>query len=255
MKSRNREVNIFNMSLLDILCGALGAFCFLMLALFPDHAKARQLQARVDELENSGVGMTEREMRAKLDEAQRRAEQAQQQLDQAKADQSLMYLQLFWRSGQDVDLWVQGAASRKWYGPKPSVVPREQFASQIQDRTKGPAREVFWVSDVAYPGLEYHFFAQLQSTNGIEGPVTVSTYFTARVPSGGDGQAMGLDDFGEVTLTREGERIELGGVRILNGDYEVWVGPKKPAGKGEGGASGPPRLLPRLFPKEMRSWR
>jgi hypothetical protein len=35
MKSRNREINIFNMSLLDILCGALGAFCFLMLALLP----------------------------------------------------------------------------------------------------------------------------------------------------------------------------------------------------------------------------
>jgi len=35
MKVQRREVNIFNMSLLDILCGALGAFCFLMLALLP----------------------------------------------------------------------------------------------------------------------------------------------------------------------------------------------------------------------------
>jgi hypothetical protein len=35
VKRRQREVNIFNMSLLDILCGALGAFCFMMLALFP----------------------------------------------------------------------------------------------------------------------------------------------------------------------------------------------------------------------------
>ena len=35
MKRRNREVNIFNMSLLDILCGALGAFCFMMLSLLP----------------------------------------------------------------------------------------------------------------------------------------------------------------------------------------------------------------------------
>jgi hypothetical protein len=37
MKSRSREVNIFNMSLLDILCGALGAFCFMMLVLFPSY--------------------------------------------------------------------------------------------------------------------------------------------------------------------------------------------------------------------------
>lgn len=35
MRKRSREVNIFNMSLLDILCGALGAFCFLMIALLP----------------------------------------------------------------------------------------------------------------------------------------------------------------------------------------------------------------------------
>ncbi len=37
MRSSSREVNIFNMSLLDILCGALGAFCFLMLVLFPSY--------------------------------------------------------------------------------------------------------------------------------------------------------------------------------------------------------------------------
>ena len=30
MRARSREINIFNMSLLDIWCGALGAFCFMM---------------------------------------------------------------------------------------------------------------------------------------------------------------------------------------------------------------------------------
>lgn len=35
MRARNREINIFNMSLLDILCGALGAFCFMTLSLLP----------------------------------------------------------------------------------------------------------------------------------------------------------------------------------------------------------------------------
>ena len=39
MKPRNREVNIFNMSVLDLLTGALGAFCFLTLALFPAYFK------------------------------------------------------------------------------------------------------------------------------------------------------------------------------------------------------------------------
>jgi hypothetical protein len=40
VKPRNREVNIFNMSVLDLLTGALGAFCFLTLALFPSHFKS-----------------------------------------------------------------------------------------------------------------------------------------------------------------------------------------------------------------------
>ena len=35
MRPRRREINIFNMSLLDILCGALGAFCFMMLVALP----------------------------------------------------------------------------------------------------------------------------------------------------------------------------------------------------------------------------
>src|SRR5437762_11198923 len=42
MKARNREINIFNMSLLDILCGALGAFCFMMLVLFPYYKPKQQ---------------------------------------------------------------------------------------------------------------------------------------------------------------------------------------------------------------------
>jgi hypothetical protein len=45
MKPRNREVNIFNMSVLDLLTGALGAFCFLTLALFPYYFKAQNASA------------------------------------------------------------------------------------------------------------------------------------------------------------------------------------------------------------------
>src|SRR5256885_893143 len=54
MRARPREVNIFNMSLLDILCGALGAFCFMMLVALPyyivgtpDRARSQQ---RTEEL-------------------------------------------------------------------------------------------------------------------------------------------------------------------------------------------------------------
>lgn len=39
MRARNREVNIFNMSLLDILTGMLGAFLFLMIGMVPYYTK------------------------------------------------------------------------------------------------------------------------------------------------------------------------------------------------------------------------
>ncbi len=45
MRARNREVNIFNMSLLDILTGMLGAFLFLMLGLVPYYTRAKKRQS------------------------------------------------------------------------------------------------------------------------------------------------------------------------------------------------------------------
>ena len=44
MRARSREVNIFNMSLLDILTGMLGAFLFLMLGLVPYYMRAQNPQ-------------------------------------------------------------------------------------------------------------------------------------------------------------------------------------------------------------------
>src|SRR5579863_9046812 len=54
MKPRNREVNIFNMSVLDLLTGALGAFCFLTLALFPSYYKAHRAGAAKARQKESG---------------------------------------------------------------------------------------------------------------------------------------------------------------------------------------------------------
>ncbi|HKV53285.1 MAG TPA: hypothetical protein VJN94_01470 [Candidatus Binataceae bacterium] len=44
MKRANREISIFSMSLVDILTGALGAFCFMMLALMPYLGRLKLLE-------------------------------------------------------------------------------------------------------------------------------------------------------------------------------------------------------------------
>src|SRR5437868_10139202 len=69
MRARRREVNIFNMSLLDILCGALGAFCFMTLVLLPyykppgtetdlrqEQANTEDLLKKLDELKEKAKG-------------------------------------------------------------------------------------------------------------------------------------------------------------------------------------------------------
>jgi hypothetical protein len=53
MRARRREINIFNMSLLDILCGALGAFCFMMLVAFPYYKPSRSSAQLVEDQEKT----------------------------------------------------------------------------------------------------------------------------------------------------------------------------------------------------------
>lgn len=48
MRTKNREINIFNMSLLDILTGALGAFMFMMLSFVPYYNIVMQQQLQED---------------------------------------------------------------------------------------------------------------------------------------------------------------------------------------------------------------
>ncbi len=64
MKPRNREVSIFNMSVLDLLTGALGAFCFLTLALFPYYFKATGASAGVNAADSAQAAKAAEALRA-----------------------------------------------------------------------------------------------------------------------------------------------------------------------------------------------
>ncbi|MBA3962496.1 MAG: hypothetical protein H0X40_11415 [Chthoniobacterales bacterium] len=84
MRARRREINIFNMSLLDILCGALGAFCFMMLVALPYYKPAgsakelREAQAEtqklLNDLENLQGQMVNKESVDELKELLKRLE-------------------------------------------------------------------------------------------------------------------------------------------------------------------------------------
>jgi hypothetical protein len=230
MKRRNREVNIFNMSLLDILCGTLGAFCFLMLALLPDHLKAKQLQEQLDRMSTpGGVNAEARAKKAEQDaeEARRRAEEAEQKAKKARAQQSLAYFQVLWDGPQDVDLWVK-MPDKKWVVPKKAALPKEQLYAEIGDVKKGPAQEQAWLTDIAYTGDVYELHAKLHSANGDSGPVRLTGHIAVRVPTGAATNSMSLYELpGE--LRREGELVMLGTLTFPpNSNYQVTLAPPRP---------------------------
>jgi len=100
MRTRTREVQIFNMSLVDILCGALGAFCFMMLVLLPyykppgkaadlqkEQNKTQELLKELEKLKDaakdSALAQQMAEMMRKLEE---QLKQMQGQLNQLTAE-------------------------------------------------------------------------------------------------------------------------------------------------------------------------
>ncbi len=91
MKPRNREINIFNMSLLDILCGALGTFCFLMLVLFPFYnqdkgkSKAPDVPAGVDPKTYEEAMKRIQQLEETLKKFQEYAQQLEAQVSQVTA--------------------------------------------------------------------------------------------------------------------------------------------------------------------------
>src|SRR5690242_3331541 len=91
MARRNREINIFNMSLLDILCGALGAFCFMMLVVLPyykpagsaidlqrEEAQTESLLIQINKLRQAGSVSI---VTAQMDDALRKLEEQIRRLE------------------------------------------------------------------------------------------------------------------------------------------------------------------------------
>jgi regulator of replication initiation timing len=154
MRAKNREINIFNISLLDVLTGMLGAFLFLMLGLVPYYSKqiagtviteeekrkfdelkkllekglkgplspeeAEQLRSELNRLQSENE-----QLQAQNNQLQTNLNQTQQDLDQQKKDTdfwraqdgTLSFLSTWNSSDVDVDVFVM-TPKGKIYGQK-----------------------------------------------------------------------------------------------------------------------------------------
>ena len=96
MKRFNREISVFNMSMLDVITGALGAFLMIMIILLPHYkrdtsellAEIRDQEARIAALESdaSAAQLALADARAEVTEAENRAEAAEERAEAAAAE-------------------------------------------------------------------------------------------------------------------------------------------------------------------------
>jgi hypothetical protein len=189
MKRRNREINIFNLSMLDVISGAMGAFLIIMVILLPYYKKdsidyQRELQQsrtaeesarkaaqaaeaaqRVAEATAHKAEESARTAQAESEQNRQRAEGAAQQL--AK---TFLLVHIQWDTKyQDVDLHVIDPSGAEFYYEHPTRPGRSGELSV--DSQFGPGNEV-WSTPNASPG-EYRIYANLYNPRDVNDTPTI----------------------------------------------------------------------------------
>src|SRR5579872_1200589 len=196
MKPRNREINIFNMSLLDILCGALGTFCFMMLVLFPfysqdkgagkrpdvqqgvdpktfEEAKARiqQLEDKLKEFQNYADQMESKvkQMEAKDRQRQGDIQQLQDRAQRAEMRNPLFSVAAFGglQEGEQIQMYIESdrVGRNKTPGEKVDPTKRQggQFTGDLEASGLSAVYAYYMIRDT--PAGNYRVFLKVMKLN------------------------------------------------------------------------------------------
>jgi len=190
MKPRNREINIFNLSMLDVISGAMGAFLIIMVILLPYYKKEtidyeRELkQSRASEETARKAAQTAETAQRAAEAAARKAEESARAA-QADADQNrqrasaaaqqlaktFLLVHVQWDTKyQDVDLHVVDPSGAE-FSYERKTYPGRVGALSV-DSQFGPGNEV-WSNSSASPG-DYRIYANLYNTHGVNDTPTVT---------------------------------------------------------------------------------
>lgn len=158
MKPRNREINIFNLSMMDVICGALGAFLILFLLLQPYYGKTGAAASAPAPKNLREAAQQVEDMRTKVKELERKLDEHETisfSLDRSVGD-------------IDLDLWVYQPKLHEWNGPE---------GKRLLD-TISPA---FRFSDVRAGKSSYSEAFVVMDRNG-DGLYVVAVQWTAGMP-------------------------------------------------------------------------
>jgi hypothetical protein len=218
MRSRNREINIFNLSMLDVIAGAMGAFLIVMVVLMPFYKKqapatptppmvtVETAQALQSALDNATAAAAQAQTEAQAArtqaanaqaEAQAAREQAaaaqtalaEQQVQNAAMQQDLkktfVLVHIHWPGeGVDIDLHVIDPRGNEFYWEHRTTSGATGNLSL--DSIQGPGNEVF-IDNKAQPGdykvmLVFYGIHQNKQETQVDGSV-VYRDGTIRLPS------------------------------------------------------------------------
>lgn len=199
MRRKNREVNIFSMSALDLFASAMGAFMLIALIALPyylktDHSLIQQLREIREQLEqtqerNRQLDQQLAECRQQNQSLADRLAGVEQSLEQCREalDQTFLAIIMRWTTrGHDVDLHVIDPQGNHFYYSEHnrpgSSGQRSHFPSTqaqlTEDMTAGPGVEV-WEIPVAAPGdykVYFDFFSR-EADSARAARVLASVYF------------------------------------------------------------------------------
>lgn len=168
MKKKSRELNVFNMSALDLFACALGAFILLAvvaLPFFPNTYQVSDAELRERVAEMGAIRDELERTRAELSEeaeARRQAEASLEENERA-AQANFLLVVVSWGSSDDVDLHITDPEGREFF------YREEEYpgspARFEEDSTRGPGNEIWLHPDVT-PGeyrIEYKMYAKRAS--------------------------------------------------------------------------------------------
>jgi len=136
MKRKNREINIFSMSALDLFASALGAFILIMLILMPYYLKTTPVPPVCPPCKKCKVCPPPGEQGAPAPPV---------------IMDKLMLIKMYWNRRGDIDLYVKAPNGTYFY--KNKVIAPSQSILILDDEKGGRKAKELWVGTDPVPGV------------------------------------------------------------------------------------------------------
>lgn len=219
MARKDRSINVFSLSALDLFASAMGAFIIIAVMLFPYYLKKKSVLEEIHRTEQAlGECKVENgELRTEIESEQNETAQVQAGLQgcREKLDKTFLALVMKWKKSRvDIDLHVVDPDGNRFYYKKKNDTGQHYPNSPAKlsvDTERGPGVEI-WESPIAKPGT-YKVYYKFYETNGSSGRVTVRTNLYFRD---------GLKAFPDVILREKGETTLVAKI-IVKDDGQVRV--------------------------------